>query len=347
MRFVRNLLLFIVVVIVLLIGCAFLLPGATHVERSITINRPASEVYAILNGYRRFNEWSPWAAKDPNAKYTISGPAFGVGAKQSWVGDPQKVGSGSQEIVESTPNTSVVTQLDFGDMGKARARFVLAPDTAPTNTKVTWTLDVDAPLAFDGGFVHNLIGRYMGLFMDKMVGPDYEQGLAKLKTLAEGLPAADISGVHGDELEHAAQKIYYISTSSGADVESAKAVLTDAYGKLGEFLKANGIATQGAPLTITDSDDANGWKFDAALPVDRNDVAPTGDIKSGETYAGKTVQFMHIGPYDQLSDASQKANAWLAVQGYKPNGRRIEEYVSDPANTPPEKLLTVIYIPVQ
>lgn len=347
MRFLKNLLLFLVIVAVLAIGVAFVLPDAAHVERAITINRPASEVFAVLNGYRRFNDWSPWAAKDPNARYTLSGPASGVGAKFSWQGDPRTVGAGSQEISASVPDKSVSVALDFGDWGKARAHFALLPGTPPGSTKVVWSLDSQAPLALDGKLLPNAIGRYMGLFMDKLVGPDYEQGLLKLKTLVEGFPVADIAGVQGEEVQRAAQKIYFIGGSSGADAESAKTVLTEAYAKLGEFIKANGIAMQGAPLTITTSSDASGWKFDAAIPVDRNDVAPGGDIKSGETYAGKALQFVHVGAYDKLGDTTQKAYAWIAVQGYKPKDRLIEEYISDPGNTPPEQLQTRLVIPVQ
>src|SRR3954470_185990 len=157
MRFLKNLLLFIVAVVVLLAGVAFVLPGSAHVERSITINRPASEVHAILNSYRRFNEWSPWAAKDPNAKYVVSGPVSGVGAKESWVGNPDTVGSGSQEIIESTPNQSGTTQLKFGEMFQARAHFGLSADTAATNTKVLWTFDSDAPLPLDGKIIWNIV----------------------------------------------------------------------------------------------------------------------------------------------------------------------------------------------
>jgi effector-binding domain-containing protein len=347
MRFLKNLLLFILVVVVLLAGVAFVLPGSAHVERSITINRPASEVHAILNSYRRFNEWSPWAAKDPNAKYVVSGPVSGVGAKESWVGNPDTVGSGSQEIIESTPNQSVTTQLKFGEMFQARAHFGLAADTAATNTKVLWTFDSDAPLPLDGKIIWNIVGRYMGLFTEKMVGPDYEHGLASLKLLVEGLPAADISGVQGEETQRAAQKIYFVSASSGADAQAAKAVLTDAYTKIGEFLKANGVAMQGAPMTITDSYDASGWKFDAAIPVDRNEAAASGDVKSGESYAGKAVQFVHTGSYETIGDTVQKAYAWLAVQAYKPKGRLIEEYISDPGTTPAEQLKTRLVIPVE
>lgn len=347
MRFLKNLLLLLLVLAAALLGVAFALPKTAHVERTITIQRHASQVFAVLDSYRRFNEWSPWASKDPHAQYTISGPVSGVGAKLAWVGDPRSVGSGSQEIVAAAPNQSVTTALNFDQTMQARAQFLLTPDNG-SGTKLVWTFDAELPLEFDGKIVWNALGRYMGLMMDRMIGPDYEQGLGRLKVLIEGLPAADISGVQGEPVERAAQKIYYVAAQSATDAESAKTVLTGAYAKLGTFLSANGIAMAGAPMTITDSyDAAGGWKFDAAVPVDRNDAPGDAEVKSGETYHGKAVQFVHVGPYDKIGDTLQKAYAWLAVLGYKTQDRLIEEYISDPGNTPVDQLKTRLVIPVQ
>jgi effector-binding domain-containing protein len=180
-----------------------------------------------------------------------------------------------------------------------------------------------------------------------MIGKDYDKGLARLKTLVEGFPAADIAGVNGEEVVRPAGKIYFVSASSGTGAESAKTVLTEAYGKIGQFLKANGITMQGAPMTITTSYDQSGWNFDAAVLVDRNDAAPSGDVKAGNTYAGRAVQFMHVGAYDKIGETTKTAYAWLAVQGYKPRDRLIEEYISDPGNTPVEQLRTRLVIPVE
>lgn len=345
MRFLKRLLVFLLVLFVALIGVAFVLPSSAHVERSITIQRPPSQVFAVLDSYRRFNDWSPWAAKDPHAVYTISGPVSGVGAKQSWHGDPKTVGSGSLQIIESKADESVTTALDFGDMGQATAKFLLVP--ADRGTKLTWTLDTSAPLALDGKIVWNAIGRYVGLFMDGMVGPDYDSGLARLKNLVETFPDVDIHGIEGRIVQLSPRKIYFVSGRSGTDAESAKGVLTVAYGKLGKFIADNGIAAQGPPLTITTSYDKDGWKFDAALPVERNDAATREDIQAGATYAGPAAEFMHVGPYENIAATLTKAHAWLAVCGYKPNGRIIEDYVSDPGSTPPEQLQTRLTIPVE
>jgi len=345
MRFVKGLVVFLLVLIVALIGVAFMLPPSAHVERSVTIDRPASEIFAILNSYHRFNEWSPWAAKDPNAHYTLSGPAAGVGAKQAWIGDPKTVGTGSQQIIESKPNESVTTALDFGDMGQAKARYLLAP--AGHGTRVTWSLDTNAPLALDGKIIWNTIGRYMGLFMDGMVGPDYESGMAKLKALVESFPNVDINGLDGEVVQLAPRKIYFISAGSGTDAESAKAVLTVAYTKLGKYMQDNNLTMAGPPLTITTNYDSSGWKFDAAVPVDRNNAATREDIQAGTTYAGRAAQFIHVGPYDKIGDTTTKAFAWLAVQGYKAHDRLIEDYISDPGKTPPEQLQTRLTIPIE
>ncbi|MEP6485247.1 MAG: SRPBCC family protein [Rudaea sp.] len=334
MRFLRNLLIFLVVVVAILVVVGFVLPDGAHVERTVTINRPPSQVFTVLNGFRRFNEWSPWFDKDPSAKYTYSGPAVGVGSKSSWVGN-KDVGSGSQTIVESRPYEFIKSALDFGDMGQANATYTLV--AVGDGTKLTWGLDANA-----GG---KLIGRYFNLMMDAMVGKDYDQGLAKLKALLEGMPVTDVAGVNGTEVTVAAKPIYFVSASATSD--SAKAVLTDAYGRIGTFIAAHQIKMQDAPLTITTSYDDTSWKFDAAIVVDRNDVASADGIESGKTYAGKAVQFVHNGPYELLPAATKKAFSWLTLQGYKPTGNVMEEYVNDPTTVPPEQIQTRLTIPVQ
>ena len=96
--------------------------------------------------------------------------------RQSWTSEHPQVGTGSQEIVESTPNEWVSSVLDFGPMGTADAYFELAPDGG-NSTEITWGFNMDAGL--------NPVERYMGLLMDRWVGGDYEAGLAKLKSVVE------------------------------------------------------------------------------------------------------------------------------------------------------------------
>lgn len=153
----------------------FLLPSEQFVSRSVVVEADQTEVFALVNNYRQFNRWSPWAAKDPDTKYEFSGPDSGVGAKMSWQSENPNVGSGSQEIIEVEPGSRVRTRLTFEGFDSASyATFRLEP--ADTGTRVTWEFEAN---------LDSLIGRYMGLMMDKWVGADYEQGLARLKEIAE------------------------------------------------------------------------------------------------------------------------------------------------------------------
>jgi hypothetical protein len=173
MKFLRKGLAVVVVLGLLLVAGSLLLPASTHVERSVVIDRPPAQVFATVNSFQRFGEWSPWAAYDPSAKYTFEGPASGVGARMTWTGN-RSVGSGSQEIVESLPDRRVDIALNF-DGNPARAAYTLVPEGS--GTRVTWS--------FDSHHGYNPMSRMFGLLFDRMLGPDYEQGLAKLKSLLE------------------------------------------------------------------------------------------------------------------------------------------------------------------
>ena len=176
MRFLRNLLIFIVLVIAAVVAVAYVLPRKVPVERSVVIEAPREQVFPYLNSLQRGAEWSPWLGLDPNVQLTYEGPEEGVGNTLAWTSEHPNVGSGRQEITLSEPNARVESSLDFGDMGTATAWLALEPEGA--GTKVTWGLLADMGM--------NPVGRWMGLMMDRWAGTDYERGLVSLKKLAEG-----------------------------------------------------------------------------------------------------------------------------------------------------------------
>lgn len=164
------------VLFVVFLAGAYLMPKTVNVERDITIDASPADVFPYVNDYKKFNEWSPWANRDPDAVYTYSGPESGEGAKISWEGS-ESVGAGSQTITASEENRRVESELDFGDQGTAEAYFDLDPRSGGDKTHVTWGMNVDMG--------NNPIARWMGLFMDGMVGSDYEKGLKNLKKTVE------------------------------------------------------------------------------------------------------------------------------------------------------------------
>jgi len=166
------------------------LPTSAHVERSIRMTASPDTVFGIVNGFRRFKEWSPWAGLDPQARYTFSGPTTGVGARMEWSSDKPEVGSGSQEITAVEPGRSVTMRLDFAGQSAATSTMVIEPTAG--GSLVRWSFDT----SYEGNFAM----RYFGLLFDGMVGADYEKGLSRLKSIAEGAvagqpPAAQVAPV--------------------------------------------------------------------------------------------------------------------------------------------------------
>jgi hypothetical protein len=147
-----------------------------RVERRITIGAPPDRVFAEINDFHRWREWSPWEGLDPDLQRDYSGPAAGVGAAYAWSGN-RKAGKGRMEIVESSAPGRVGIQLDFLKPFKAhnQVEFRLSGDA--TTTDVTWSMTGAKTLGT----------KIMGIFtsMDKLVGKDFEKGLAQLKAVSE------------------------------------------------------------------------------------------------------------------------------------------------------------------
>jgi hypothetical protein len=163
--------------IVLVLIIAATRPSKFGVTRSASISAPAQVVFPHVNDLHKWQEWSPWAKMDPTAKVAYEGPDAGQGAAFSWAGN-NKVGEGRMEIVESRPNQLVLFKLDFLKPMRATntAEFTFKPDG--DQTIVTWTMSGK----------NNLMGKIFSMFVncDKMIGGQFEQGLANMKALAEG-----------------------------------------------------------------------------------------------------------------------------------------------------------------
>ena len=315
-----------------------LLPRTSHVQRSIEIGRPASVVYAIVDSFQLFDQWSPWQDLDPNMKQTVGGAREGVGATLTWTGN-DKVGSGSQVITADVPNRSVESTVDFGSMGVAKATLRLEPVAA--GTRVTWMLDSDMGAG--------PIGHYFGLMMDRMIGQDYAHGLEKLKRLAENMPDVDIAGFDVHAVQVAGRPILMVRRSTGADVSSIAKAYADGYAEIRKFMTARKLKQAGPPMGIDGDMRDKSFTFDAALPVDRGAVSGggAGDVRLAQSYTGSALRTVHLGPYDTLGQTYGKMRAYMMAHGYGAKGPSFSIYIDDPAVTPAPQLRTEIYWPLQ
>jgi uncharacterized protein YndB with AHSA1/START domain len=161
-------------------GYVAMQPRVNTITRSATLSAPPSAVFPYINDFHKWQEWSPWAKLDPNAKSTFEGPQSGVGSAFTWAGNSE-VGEGKMTIAESKPDEQVKMRLDFVKpfANTSDATFDLKPEGAGTH--VTWSMTGEAPF-----FVRAMCILFRA---NKAVEGMFDKGLANLGTVSAN-PAA-------------------------------------------------------------------------------------------------------------------------------------------------------------
>lgn len=151
-------------------------PASFSIERGIDIRAPADRIFPLINDFHQWGSWSPWENKDPGMQRSFSGAASGKGAVYGWHGN-NNVGSGRMEIIEASAPSKILIKLDFFKPFEAHhtAEFTILPQGDAT--RLNWVMRGPA------SFMSKLMQVFMNL--DKMVGKDFEFGLANLKNLTE------------------------------------------------------------------------------------------------------------------------------------------------------------------
>lgn len=165
----------VIVLVAAVLAIAMTKPDSFRVERKIGIKSSPSKVFPLIDDFHNWSSWSPWERMDPAMRRTYSGAASGKGAVYEWEGN-SKVGKGRMEITEASPS-KVTIKLDFLKPfeGHNVAEFILEPQS--DSTSVTWAMYGPAP------FFSKVMQVFMS--MDKMIGKDFDSGLANLKAIAE------------------------------------------------------------------------------------------------------------------------------------------------------------------
>lgn len=173
---IKIILLVLAAIVVVVLVLATFQPSEFRVTRSATLVAPASAVFAEINDFHRWQNWSPWEKMDPNLKRTFEGPTSGIGSIYSWEGN-KKVGSGRMTIAASLPAELIRIRLEFLKPWESNcvAEFTFVPEGG--GTVVAWTM------SGPNSFVSKLINVFMS--MDKMIGRDFEKGLGNLKSTLE------------------------------------------------------------------------------------------------------------------------------------------------------------------
>ncbi|MDP2272644.1 MAG: SRPBCC family protein [Archangium sp.] len=166
----------VAVLIVIFLVVVATRPGTFEIKRSLLINAPAEVVYDQVDDFKSWNAWSPWDQMDPTMKRTFNEVPSGVGAGYAWVGN-KDVGEGNMKITDAKPPEHLGLDLNFTAPFAANNRTDFDFAKTGEGTTVTWTMSG----------TNNFVSKAMSLFMDmdKMVGPDFEKGLASMKKVSE------------------------------------------------------------------------------------------------------------------------------------------------------------------
>jgi hypothetical protein len=174
MFIIAGIAIFVIVVGILIVAATK--PNTFRIQRSAVIKATPTKLFGNINDLSKWQAWSPWEKFDTEVKRTFSGPAKGVGAGYAWDGN-RNVGMGSMEITEAVSPSKVVMKLEFYKPFRASNTVEFTLEKKGTSTEVTWAMTGAQP------YKNKVIA--MLIDTERMVGKQFAEGLANLKSLAE------------------------------------------------------------------------------------------------------------------------------------------------------------------
>jgi effector-binding domain-containing protein len=306
-----------------------------HVERSRVINAPKEVLFEEVNTLKNWEKWSPWHRLDPNMKLKYNEIPSGEGATYSWTSENKNVGNGKLTIEKSYPYDSIAVGMDFMENGKGSANYYFRPEGDAVN--VIWTMDSD---------LDNPMMKIFGLFMDKLIGPDFERGLKQLDSVA----TSEKNTADGQlKIEPTTVKeIKALGIKSSVPAAEIGKTLGQSYGEIMAFMTKNNIKQAGAPFAIYHSHSEEKVDFEACIPIEAVTVKPTGKIIETGIKGGNAVVANYYGDYDKSAIGHIAIDKYVATNNKKVKGSPWEVYVTDPGvEKDTAKWLTKIYYPVE
>jgi hypothetical protein len=175
MKWLKRVLLVLMILLVVFAGVGFILPGHYKVERSVNMRSDPDKVYTIISDLKTWNSWTAWNDRRyPDMKTAFSGADSGTGAKMNWEG--KDVGQGALEVVRSAPKDGIEYNLSLNH-GTMQSNGAIKMKVTGDNVEVTWVSEGDLGM--------NPLDRYFGLLMEHFTAPDLEEGLRNLKNATE------------------------------------------------------------------------------------------------------------------------------------------------------------------
>jgi effector-binding domain-containing protein len=338
MKILKKLGIFLGVLIVLILIVSAFLPGTVVVSRTRTMPISRATAFEKINTLQEWRKWMTWAKLDTAAAYTYSGePAVGKGAWYSWKGN-KDMGEGKMTITDVYGLDSLKMDLVFADYPPNPVVFKLFEKEK--GTEVYWAMTMKMPFYM----------RIMGLFMDGMMGKDFEGGLEGIENLGLKEPAKEAS-----KMEFTIEETKPMMCLCVMDSCEMGPMVVERFGKgLGIVqaeMKTQKVEMAGAPFcTIIRHDkDKNFLVFSPGLPVTAEvKSVKNKNVKYMNCPAQKAVVYNYYGDYLKMEPAYEAMKKYIADNSMEKAGPSWEEYITDPMNEKDTaKWLTKIYIPVK
>lgn len=310
-------LIFLVVIV------SFFLPGHAHVERSVVINSKVAVPFSLVNNLKNWEQWSPWHKLDTNMVIDYGEITEGEGASYAWKSAHDKVGEGKLMIMKSTPDQYIETSMQFGGMGTSKGSYTF--EQTAEGVKVIWAMDSDGE---DMPWAMRIPSKYFNLFMDRMVGPDFEKGLNNLKAISEAAPKTEhIAGFETEEKMIGPMILAGIREKvKTKDLSSS--IFGKWFGHITDLLQKKNIQPMGAPVTIYYQYGPKEVEVEAAVPVSAQG-RDEGNIKFHEMQQMRALVVKYYGDYSRIENVYTETYAHLKAKGQQSSGAPMEIYVTD------------------
>ena len=316
------------VVVVTVIG--FLLPSTVRIERQAMVDAPDEVVFAAVNTLRLWPMWTTWLRQDTTATIVYDGPPSGAGSVLRWQSNTD--GNGSIRLAQATPSSSVTIELAM-DRQTPSLSSIKIVDAGNGKSRVTWDLEID--------FGGNVYGRWFGLFVDWLVGPDFERSLADLNAMLVSTrkrmsTAQDV----------ALPLTHVLSFRSTTSVAAIGGDLATSFARISRYAIERNLPIIGAPFVSYPGWNGRTTDVVAMLPVAMPDTG-NADVRGVTRPAMRAVAIDYYGPYELIGLARDALEQYLAARDI-PAGESWEEYLTDPAAAPdPATWHTRVYYAVR
>ncbi len=337
MKAIKKIIIALIALVALVVIISLFLPSEVTVTRTGEINAPAEVVFGQVNDFHNWVNWDPWQGKDPDMKASYEGPESGAGSKRCWESDNEEVGTGCLTIMESVPNTSIKTKLEFEGMSPGTGNWSFIENEGVTT--VSWGMKMDMGL--------NPMGKFIGLTMDGMLGPDFEKGLANLKELCENMPVVEPKPTI-DAKVVTVESLPIYSIKDSVLVQDLEARMNEMYASLAAHVAESGAEVTGQILCIWHKWNPEGYStLECAIPVVETGEG-TDVIMAAATHTGNAVTTTHLGSYESSEATYFGLEDYIKANEHTIIGPPWEVYTVGPKDDPDTaNWVTQIYFPVE